>query len=105
MPAAMRAALLAFMPTLAVRSWQSRPCLVTYTSHGNPFIDQLDEHLFVATGGNGGAAQCSCTLGELAARLVLEQPWPDAFLRQDFGVRYVDDPGLTTERYDRLGVM
>ncbi|HYC88589.1 MAG TPA: FAD-dependent oxidoreductase [Thermoanaerobaculia bacterium] len=105
MPAAMRAALLAFMPTLDVRSWQRRPCLVTYTSHGKPFIDQLDEHLFVATGGNGGAAQCSCTLGELAARLVLEQPWPDAFLRQDFGVRYVDDPGLTTERYDRLGVM
>jgi len=101
--AAMRSALLAFMPTLDVRSWRSRPCLITYTSHGKPFIDRLDEHLFVATGGNGGAAQCSSALGELAARLVLDQRWPDAFRREEFGVRYADEPGVTTERYERLG--
>lgn len=104
MPAAMHEALLTFMPTLEVPSWQSHPCLVAYTPHGKPFIDQLDEHLFVATGGNGGAAQCSVTLGELAAHLVLESPWPDAFAREEFSVRYADDPGLTTKRYEQLGV-
>lgn len=104
MPSLMREALLAFIPTLEVRALESRPCLVAYTPHARPFIDQLDEGLFVATGGNGGSAQCSCTLGELAADLVLERPWPEAFHRKDFSVRFADDPGLATERYERLGV-
>jgi sarcosine oxidase len=83
-------ALLAFMPTLDVRSWLGRPCVVTYTPHTKPFVDQLSEQVFVATGGNGCSAQCSDTLGYLAANLVLDKPWPDAFARHDFRAIYVD---------------
>ena len=91
MPEAMLQALLTFMPGLAVRSWQGKPCVVTYTPHSKPFVDQLSEQMFIATGGNGSAAQGSDTLGYLAASLLLDQPWPVHFSRHDFRAIYADE--------------
>lgn len=79
-------ALLSFMPGLRVRSCRAVPCLVTYTPHRKPFIDQIDDGVFVATGGNGSSAKCSDTLGWLAAELALARPWPGGFNRADFRV-------------------
>ncbi|MDQ3248360.1 MAG: FAD-binding oxidoreductase, partial [Chloroflexota bacterium] len=86
-----RDALLAIMPGLQARSFASKRCLVTYTPHRKPYIDQLDERLFIATGGNGSSAKCSDTLGYLAAGLLLDQPWPDDFDRHEFRVLYATD--------------
>jgi sarcosine oxidase len=91
MPTEMLQALLTFMPGLDVRSWLGRPCLVSYTPHFKPFVDQLSEQTFIATGGNGSSAQCSDMLGCLAANLVLDQLWPDPFARHDFRVIYADE--------------
>lgn len=83
---ALRAALAALLPGVAVEQWRSGRCLVTYTPHGYPFIDQLGERLFVATGGNGHAAKCSDTLGRLAARRVLGE-WEAGFSQEAFQAR------------------
>jgi sarcosine oxidase len=96
MPAAMLDALLAFMPALDVGSWRARPCLEAYTPHGKPFIDQLSDRIFIATGGNGMSAQCSDTLGQLAARLLLNNPWPAHFQRSDFRALHEGDMTTTS---------
>jgi sarcosine oxidase len=104
MPEAMLHALLTFMPGLDVRSWVGRPCVVTYTPHGKPFVDQLSEQTFIATGGNGSSARCSDALGYLAANLLLDQAWPDHFARHDFRVIYADEAieQIDSSSYARL---
>ena len=82
--AELRAALQAIIPGLSAQNWFTKRCLVTYTPHGKPYVDQLDERLFVATGGNGTAAKCADTLGHLAAQLLLGQTWDTAFDRAMF---------------------
>ena len=69
------------MPNLRVENenYLSKPCILTYTQHENPYIDQLDSRLFVVTGGNGGAAKSSDTMGRLGALLTLDKPWPDDY--------------------------
>lgn len=82
--AEMQAALSDLIPTLRPLSWQTKRCLVTYTAHGKPYIDQLDDHVFVAAGGNGTSAKSADTSGYLGAQLLLEQPWPAPFERATF---------------------
>ena len=84
------AALLAIMPGLQVEVFASKRCLVTYTPHRKPYLDQIDERLFIATGGNGSSAKCSDTLGFLAAQLLTDQAWPATFERQDFQAIFAD---------------
>ncbi len=91
MPAAMLQALLTFMPSLDVQSSLSHPCLVTYTPHGKPFVDKVSDRIFVATGGNGSAAQCSDKLGHLAASLLLDQAWSPPFDRREFRAIFADE--------------
>jgi N-methyl-L-tryptophan oxidase len=86
MTTAMLGALRLFMSSLPVSSYVSKPCFVAYTPHGRPFVDQLSDRVFVATGCNGAAAQCSDTLGQLGALLMLGMPWPGEFDRNDFRV-------------------
>lgn len=90
MPAVMLQALKSFMPGLVVSTWGFRPCIVDYTPHGKPYVDQVSERTFIATGGNGSAAQCSDTLGHLAANLLLDRPWPQHFARHDFRAQYAN---------------
>jgi sarcosine oxidase len=86
---AMAAALQSIIPGLQLGSVRAGRCLVTYTPHTKPYVDQVAERVFVATGGNGSSAKCSDTLGWLAAQLVLGQPW-DEFERADFRVIFAE---------------
>ncbi|MCB0000298.1 MAG: FAD-binding oxidoreductase, partial [Anaerolineales bacterium] len=82
--AELAAALQAIIPGVNVQSWHTKRCLITYTPHGKPYVDQLDEQLFVVTGGNGTSAKCADTLGFLAAQLMTGQNWDTAFERATF---------------------
>jgi sarcosine oxidase len=85
---AMSDALHSIFPGLRALSVRSGRCLVTYTPHTKPFVDQVGERAYVATGGNGSSAKCSDTLGWMAAQLVQGQPWGE-FERADFRVIFV----------------
>jgi N-methyl-L-tryptophan oxidase len=82
----MEMALLTMLPGLNVESIQSKRCLVTYTTHGKPFIDRVSDHVYVATGGNGSSAKSSDTIGWLAAHLMQMGGFPPGFRRSDFAV-------------------
>ena len=82
----MVAAMTAVLPGLAAEAFVTKRCLVAYTPHGRPFIDQVGEHLFVAAGGNGSAAKSSDTIGWLAANLMQAGNFPAGFRREDFAV-------------------
>ncbi len=89
MAAPMRAALEAMIPDLAADHYETHRCLVAYTAHGKPYIDQLTERVYVATGGNGTSAKCSDTLGWLAANLMQMGGWMLDFDRALFEARFV----------------
>ena len=72
---ALKAALHAMLPGLKTLSYRSVPCLITNTAHGNPYIDALDDGIFVTTGGNGGAAKSSDAIGALGADLCAADEW------------------------------
>jgi len=57
-------------------------CLVTYTPSGWPMVDEVDEGVFVATGGNGLGAKSSDGIGGLAAVRVLEGRWRDEVIEE-----------------------
>lgn len=42
---------------------------------GYPYADQLDENLFVVTGGNGSAAKSSDEIGRVGALLAAHGSW------------------------------
>jgi sarcosine oxidase len=86
----MQAAMLGMLPGLAVQSWQTKRCLLTYTSHQKPFIGAVDEanRIFVVTGGNGTSAKSSDAIGHLAANLMLKGKWEDSLARELFQVEF-----------------
>jgi sarcosine oxidase len=59
-----------FLPDVPIVDFLMKPCLVTYTAHGLPYVDQVGSRLYVAAGGNGSAAKSSDALGVMAAALV-----------------------------------
>jgi glycine/D-amino acid oxidase-like deaminating enzyme len=81
---AMKQAILDIMPGLKATSFQTKRCLVTYTPHGYPFIDQIDDGFYVVTGGNGSSAKSSDAIGKLAADLVIHDEWVSALDRSSF---------------------
>ncbi|MCA9872795.1 MAG: FAD-binding oxidoreductase [Anaerolineales bacterium] len=89
MEAPMRAALEAMIPGLQAEAYETHRCLVAYTAHGKPYVDQLTERVYVATGGNGSSAKCSDTLGWLAANLMQTGGWWFGFDRALFEARFV----------------
>lgn len=84
--AEMERAMKAMLPGLDAESFTSRRCLVTYTPHGKPFIDQVSDPIYVAAGGNGSSAKSSDTLGWLTAHLMQTGKFPNGFKREDFQI-------------------
>ncbi|MBK8985009.1 MAG: FAD-binding oxidoreductase [Chloroflexi bacterium] len=84
----MRAALQSMIPGLEAEAYHTHRCLVAYTAHGKPYVDQLTERVYVATGGNGTSAKCSDTLGWLAANLMQTGGWSLTFDRALFEARF-----------------
>jgi len=74
------------VPDLRGAPWRSKPCMLTYTGHGYPYIDEVEKGWFVAAGGCGKSAKSSDQIGYLASRLVLGRSWPEAFKRSLFSV-------------------
>ncbi len=85
---ALREVLLTMLPGLTVASFQSKPCVVTYTAHDLPYIDQIDEGIYMAAGGCGSAAKSSNELGRIAAQLVEKAGWHYDLPAERFAVRY-----------------
>ena len=80
------------IPGLRASSWVTQRCVIAYTAHGKPYIDELvADRLYVAVGGNGHSAKWSFALGELAAALVTTGEWGGALPRGPFRVRYMDE--------------
>ncbi|MCO5560018.1 hypothetical protein L7F22_013624 [Adiantum nelumboides] len=70
------------MPGLQTRTLSCKPCAVSFTAHGRPYIDSVDgerpastARVFVAAGGCGAAAKSSDEIGRMAALLVLHGRW------------------------------
>jgi sarcosine oxidase len=75
------------MRGLQVVRWASKPCMNTYTLHDHPYIAELEEGLFVCTGGCGSAAKSSDEIGRMGAMLVLEGKWTSDLPAEQFEVR------------------
>lgn len=73
----MRELVQSVLPDQEFLSWHMKPCLITDTASGLPYVDEIDDGLFVALGGNGHAAKSSDALGALAASLMAEGSWRD----------------------------
>ncbi|HSH00991.1 MAG TPA: FAD-binding oxidoreductase [Anaerolineae bacterium] len=72
-------------PHLTIQSWRTGRCVITYTHHGQPYIDTLiPGQLYTAIGGNGRSAYPSDTLGHLAAQLVHHNHWTDPLPHHPF---------------------
>ncbi len=73
----MSAVLQRILPEVEFVGWRTRPCLITDTASGLPYIDRLDDGVTVAVGGNGHAAKSADAIGALAADLALSGTWSD----------------------------
>ena len=72
------------LPDVKFQGFQMKPCLITDTPSGLPYIDRLDDGLFVAVGGNGHAAKSADAIGAIAAGLVMNSgEWTDRELDRD----------------------
>lgn len=74
---AMESILRTLLPEVAFDDFTMKPCLITDTVHGLPFVDEMEPGLFVAAGGNGHAAKSADAIGALAADLVSTGGWND----------------------------
>ncbi len=83
---AMRDILTSLMPEAHFERFAMKPCMITDTAHGLPFVDQVADGLFVAAGGNGHAAKSADAIGALGAELARTGRWLDPELdRSTFG--------------------
>lgn len=74
--ASMRGAMQGMLPRVEFLDFETGPCIITMTGNDHPIIDQVTERTFVAVAGNGMGAKASDGWGGLAARLMLDEPWP-----------------------------
>jgi sarcosine oxidase len=73
------------LPTLKVEQWISKPCVITDTVTDKPYIDIVEEGIYIATGGCGAGAKSSDELGRLAALCAQGQHDP-AYDKEVFNV-------------------
>lgn len=85
---ALREVLLAMVPGLQATAFDSKPCVVTYTAHDRPYIDQVAEAIYVATGGCGSAAKSSNEIGRIGALLVEHGSWHYDLPAELFAARF-----------------
>jgi sarcosine oxidase len=78
------------LPTVSFENFTTKPCVISRTSTGNPYIDKVEEGLFVATGCNGYSAMSSDAQGKIASHLMLFDTYPDGFPREDLQAIYID---------------
>lgn len=86
---ALEEVLFAMLPGLAVESIHSSPCVVTYTAHEQAYIGQIDDQVYLATGGCGSSAKSSNEIGRVGALLVEHQgEWHYDVSAENFRICY-----------------
>jgi sarcosine oxidase len=65
----------ALLPDADFGPLTSKPCVITGTVTGYPYIGWIDEGIAVARGGNGSSAKSSDEVGRIAAGLFSEAGW------------------------------
>ena len=85
---ALERAVRSLWPGLRFLSFETKRCILTRTKSTYPMIDQVDDGLYVAVAGNGGAAKGSDAWGTIAAALVTEGTWPDELPRDLFRAEF-----------------
>jgi sarcosine oxidase len=85
---AMARALRSLWPGLEFLSMETRRCILCRTPNGYPILDEVDDGLVVAAGGNGGCAKNSDALGCLASGLTSGRAWPPELPRDLFKAQY-----------------
>ena len=75
---ALEVSLRSLLPDDTFSSLTSRPCAVTVTASGYPYLGWVEDDLAVAIGGNGLAAKSCDELGRLAASLFSPDGWVDS---------------------------
>lgn len=90
--AAMKVALHRMIPDLKVISYQTAPCLITNSAHGNPYIDSIvEDRLYVTTAGNGFGAKSSDEIGRIGAMFCATDEWHSDLERAEFRAVYAED--------------
>lgn len=80
-------------PEIKVKDWHTNRCVITYTTHGLPYIDSLvDNQVYVAIGGNGRSAKWADPLGALAASLTIANHWVDPLPASRFEAVFDNQP-------------
>ena len=76
----------ALLPKLPVTRFHTDRCVITYSDHGRPYIDEIiPGRLYVACAGNGHGASFADGVGSHIAKLATNTPW--AIAREAFTVR------------------
>jgi len=65
------------LPSVPFHSFAMKPCVITDTASGLPFVGIVDDGRVIARGGNGHAAKSGDAIGALAVGLAHEQTWTD----------------------------
>lgn len=79
------------LPDLEIGEVRTDRCLVSYTAHGRPYVDEIGDGVVVAVGGNGKGAKSADAIGKLGADLVSTGEWTDPLPRELFAVA-ADEP-------------
>jgi sarcosine oxidase len=77
------------LPSVKFESFTTKACVISRTSTDNPYIDKVDEGLFVATGCNGYSAMSSDAQGRVASNLIMTGSYPFGYSHEDFQARYL----------------
>lgn len=73
---ALQQVLRSLLPEADFRAWDHKPCVITYTVTGLPYIDTIDDGVVAALGACGAGAKSSDEIGRLAADLA-RNGWVD----------------------------
>ena len=85
------------LPDVTFHNWQTKPCAVCYTPSGKPMIDCVATtdsgtgQIYIAVGGNVGAAHPSDAIGKLAADLMHGDRWSSHIDRAPFQIAFADE--------------
>jgi sarcosine oxidase len=81
--------LTAILPDLPVQSYHTDTCVISFTATGYPYIERLDDHLTILTGGNGAAAKSCDEIGRLGALAATGQPLAPEGYDTDFKTKFI----------------
>ena len=81
---ALKNSLLGLLPGVEIASWAQKPCVITNTASGHPYIGWVEDGVAVAVGGCGSAAKSSDELGRLASKLFKSERWSDSLPSRAF---------------------